>query len=311
MQEEQKTGKNFVGKTAKAIGGGVKKTVATIKMGSEKCIEKIQVAEKEALLKRYNPLFPEAYTDSNFAIPNVIVIVDDAVRKGIEVCKGAIGWISKEKGVEILHLYDEAIEFSGLKFVPTATCDTVYYVDAHNRKKFIQLDNYFNYTHEERLAELQHIAFCLGAKRYSVDVVESKRRKTKTQTKTELDASCKKIKGQISAETEVSSGYDISMMAGAKASFHGEREVVMPNLLWFAGDNNILNLIAMRCSSNDSSGLSEYNMEIRSANSASMSLSVAAKINAAIWGMGIKLSCDIKQMSEEEHNRTLIYKLEF
>ena len=43
--------------------------------------------------------------------------------------------MAKEKGVEVLHLYDEAIAFSELKFLPAATCDTVYYVDLNDKQK--------------------------------------------------------------------------------------------------------------------------------------------------------------------------------
>ncbi|MDO5413965.1 MAG: hypothetical protein Q4F78_00745 [Bacillota bacterium] len=42
-------------------------------------------------LKKYNPLFPDKYNDASFDRPNLITIVDDAVRRDIDVCEGAIG----------------------------------------------------------------------------------------------------------------------------------------------------------------------------------------------------------------------------
>lgn len=50
----------------------------------------------------------------------MIKIVDDAERRGIDVCEGAIGWLGKVANTEIMYLYDEAVEDSGLTFVPMA-----------------------------------------------------------------------------------------------------------------------------------------------------------------------------------------------
>lgn len=90
------------------------------------------MAEKnknEALLrkiKKYNPLFPETYMSEAFNLPNMIQIVDDAVRHGIDVCEGAIGWLNSESGMEVLHLYDEAVEMSRIQFVPNVECNAIY-----------------------------------------------------------------------------------------------------------------------------------------------------------------------------------------
>jgi hypothetical protein len=67
------------------------------------------------------------------------------------------------------------IPFSGLQFIPMATCDAVYYVDSFDRTKFIKADSYFKKIQEERVAELEHIACCLGAKWCYIEVVEKER----------------------------------------------------------------------------------------------------------------------------------------
>jgi len=59
-----------------------------------------------------------------------------------------------------------------LDFVPAAICDEIYYVDAHDKKRFIKLDRVFQQSHEERLAELEHIAYSLGAKYCSIEIEE-------------------------------------------------------------------------------------------------------------------------------------------
>ena len=118
------------------------------------------------------------YNYFGIKFPNLIVIVDDAVRRDEALCEGAIGWRSTVKEVEVLYLYDEFVKESGLRFVPTANCDTAYYVDPHDRSQFIRVDGLFERTQQEKLAELAHIAYCLGAKRYSVEMQEESSRKS-------------------------------------------------------------------------------------------------------------------------------------
>ena len=142
-----------------------KKAAAGAKSGMLNVMEKSKTESYARRLKKYNPLFPEQYCADTFNLPNMIQIVDDAVRRGIDVCEGAIGWLGNETGVEILHLYDEAVPFSKLQFVPSADCDAVYYVDSFDRRRFIRLDCIFSKAHEERLAELKNIAYLLGAKK--------------------------------------------------------------------------------------------------------------------------------------------------
>ena len=152
--------------TSKKVASDTKKSVGN-------AIDKAKNDSQLRKLKKLNPVFPEQYQSSEFNLPNVIMIVDDAVRKGEKLCEGAIGWLTNDTGVEILYLYDEAIEFSGLQFVPFAVCDATYCVDSFDRNKFIRTDCIFAKAHEEKIAELKHIAYCLGAKRCSIEISEA------------------------------------------------------------------------------------------------------------------------------------------
>ena len=165
-------------KSAEALSGLVQSTVdfgkkaaVGAKVGVAAMVEKSKADSYTRRMKKYNPLFPDQYKSESFNLPNIIMIVDDAVRRDIDVCEGSIGWLSKESGVEILCLYDEAITFSGIQFVPTVTCDALYYVDSFDRSKFIRTDCIFSKAHEERMAELKHIAYALGAKRCTIETM--------------------------------------------------------------------------------------------------------------------------------------------
>ena len=67
------------------------------RIASEKAVEK----RNEFLRNHYKPVFLDEFK-SGFDRPKLIVIMDEDGRKGIEVCEGAIGWMGKEKDLEVL-----------------------------------------------------------------------------------------------------------------------------------------------------------------------------------------------------------------
>ena len=171
------------GKVAVAVAGKTKEMATEIAKNTKDAVEKVKVENYNRRIKRYNPLFEEEYRSAEFCLPNVICIVDDAVRRGVDVCKGAIGWREEKRGTEVLYLYDEFVAQSGLNFIPTAVCDEVYYVDVHNRNRFIKLDCVFQQALEEKIAELEHIAYSLGAKFCSIEIDEREARHDKKEKK--------------------------------------------------------------------------------------------------------------------------------
>lgn len=266
-----------------------------------------QAKNKEALIKKLNPLFPDDYRAADFKLPNIVRIVDDAVRRGIDICEGSIGWLTAEKGVEILHLYDEAVEFSGLKFLPAATCDSIYYVDPHNRNNFISVDCYFSNMQESRLAELQHIAYSLGAKHYWVEIVESTLDKQSSFMSAKINT---KVANAAGSEEQYNATTTKSMSV-AEAAFTSGRKPVKPDLCWFANDNNVLNLIKMRCSEKSQEEITTYTIELSNSNATTMSISAAAKIDTALSNLKIGANASFSKNSEKEHNRKMYFKLEF
>ena len=112
-------------KGAEAVSGFLQKTsdkskqaIADVQAGAVAISEKSRQDSYQRRLKKYNPLFPEVFHSEEFNIPNMIMIRDDAERRGIDVCEGAIGWLGKVGGMEVLYLYDEAVQESGIKFIP-------------------------------------------------------------------------------------------------------------------------------------------------------------------------------------------------
>ena len=281
------------------------KVFADTKVGLSTMVEKQKAAQQERLLKKYNPLFPEQYNDPNFNLPNLITIVDDAVRRGIEVCEGAIGWLDNKSGTEVLFMYDEFVSSCGLQFVPVATCDATYYVDSFNRNRFIRVDCIFNKAHEERLAELEHIAFSLGAKRCSVEIVEAVSDAIEKKKSVSVSESYHGVNSTESAEQSVSSNAQAHRSGRIESEFQGHDTPTEPTLKWFAHDDTIKSLVNMRCSGDNSVKIKT--LELSGSSCATMSQKTARAIDCTL----VNGESSLESKAKKEHHSKLIYHVEF
>ena len=309
--------KEFNTKSAEALNSIVhgtkdfsKKAADSARTGIGLVIEKSKNDSYARKLKKYNPVFPSQFESDSFNIPNMIKIVDDAVRKGIDVCEGSIGWLGKESGIEVLYLYDEAIDFSKLQFVPSATCDTVYYVDSFDRKRFIRTDCIFSKAHEERIAELKHIAYSLGAKKCTIEISESLNNNSQQKRNVGFQEMYTNASGSEYAEQSIHSS-SISQRSGkVEAIFQGNVAPQMPRLKWFAHDDNINRLIEMCCNGN--MGVISETLELSGSSSATMSQSTACAIDGAIGKLGgAKSHISMDSQASKEHHSKLLFHIEF
>lgn len=284
--------------TSKKVVAGTKKSVGS-------AIEKAKNDSLMRKLKKLNPIFPEQYKGTEFNLPNIIMIVDDAVRRGNKLCEGAIGWLTNDTGVEMLCLYDEAIEFSGLQFIPAPFCDAVYYVDSFDRSKFIRTDCIFSKAHEERIAELKHIAHCLGAKRCSIEIYESEFGAQVQKRNVSANEYVYGGDAQESTETSLRKSGSDMRRGKVEIEFEGNSTCTQPELKWFSHDDNIKRLIEMRTSS--SNLVKMETLQLSGASSATMSQKTAYAIDSAVGSGNISLS----SQAEKEHQSKLIYHIEF
>ena len=304
-------------KSADALSGLVqntvdfgKKAVADAKGGVTALIDKSKAESYARRMKKYNPLFPDQYTSEDYKRPNMIMIVDDAVRRGIDVCEGAIGWTNKDSGVEVLYLYDEAIVFSGIQFVPAATCDAVYYVDSFDRNRFIRIDCIFGKAHEERMAELKHIAYSLGAKKCTIEISESSVGSHSQSRKMRLNESFKAISSSESADMTVAHTESSRRSGRIEVEFQGHNSPQKPILKWFAHDDNILRLIEMCCEGHQA--VKTETLELAGSSSATMSQKTAYAIDCAIGKIGGgKGHASMDAQAANEHHSKLVYRVEF
>ena len=290
-----------------------KKTLSDVQASAAALSEKSKQDSYLRRLRKYNPLFPDVFYGAGFNLPNMIVIRDDAERRGIDVCEGAIGWLNNESGMEVLYLYDEEVPNCGLTFVPSADCDAVYYVDSFDRTRFIRTDCIFKKAHEEKLAELKHIAHTLGAKSCTVEISESNLEMSVSKKNTSFNG------GGLFHGAKLSSAESYDQNASAKISarrsgkitstFEGSNTPKKPELKWFAHDEIICKLIDSRLNSDNS--IKSETLELDGASSATMSQKTAYAIDNAVGAMKIKGGSTMESQAVRENHSTFLFSIEF
>ena len=305
-------------KTAVAVQktAEVSKQVATnvagnVQKGAVNLSEKSKQDSYERRMKKFNPLFPEKYHSEEFNLPNMVVIVDDAERRGIDVCEGAIGWLSNQNGMEVLHLYDEYIQQSGISFVPAPICDAVYYVDRFDRNRFIQTECIFSKAHEERMAELKNIAYMLGAKRCSIEITESTLEETSSKKRVSATVGVKAIQASTGESVEQNNLFRGSAHRSGRVitEFSGSDDVKRPELKWFAYDETLKKLIDIRC--NDPHAIKSEKLVFEGTSSATMSQKTAYAIDNALSKINVGGKANMEGQATKENQSKLIFEIEF
>lgn len=289
MKEE----KNTVSENTKNVLHRVAKFGKDTIQGAHKAIEQVRKS-------KYEPVSVKEFYSGKFKLPNIVQIVDDAVWRETErerCAKGTIGWTHIDKEFEILCLYDEEVCNAGLQFIPYAECNAVYYVDNFDRSKFIRIDCIFGRSHDEKLAELKHIAHMLGAKSCSIEMAESNFERKSRSTKF--------FAGNDDASLECTENRHGRVVA----EFEGSGTPKKPQLKWFAHDDNIKRLIEMRCISRN--GIKSEVLELEGSASATLSQKTAISIDAAIKSVGVKAGFSVEKIAKKEHSSKLIYKIIF
>ena len=167
QNDDGKFNLNDVSMIAENVGNVMKKGAQTLKETTD---EKARQLE----MKTLQPIFLETLNDTDFIMPKFIRVAErDKKHAESEVCKGSIGFISDQKGLYIVNIFQDSIDLFGLTFYPDCNSE-FYYMDPSDRDAYIALDEYFNYLKQVRISELQKIAQDLGAKHFKVTYKEEK-----------------------------------------------------------------------------------------------------------------------------------------
>ena len=288
---------------APAVGLGI--AAEKVAEAANNVAGKIKEENANAQLRKHNPLFLDEFQSEDFQCPEMLTIVDDAEGKE----EGTLGWRSIEDEMEVLHLYDASIEESGFTFIPTALCHSVYYADPHNRQFYINVENLYEKMQQQKLAELADVAFCLGAKSYTIEILEEESKKVNKKRKAGIDADAAKVKVGAGAEHMKDVDEKAKRLAYQAGEFTKSRTPIVPVLCWFKEDPIINGLIKQVCETGGAMKSNELILE--GSKYAVMSQSTAAKIEGAMKKIGVKATVDLDLEAKQEFSSKIHFHLEF
>ena len=307
------------GGMAADAAGAVAKGAAGMAVAGAKAV--VDVAQKgiEDLNKFiYKPVFPDEYNSPDYKIPKMIVIKDEASRKGIDVCKGAIGWADKIGELEALCMYDDWAKTCGLSFMPTLTLDTAYYVHPFDSSKYVRVEDYITTMKKDMNAELADVAYCLGAKSCKIERTEKKSRSFHVKGHNKNSGSAPLLVDgvpvQASLEDKEKASFEYTdgseWHESFQQTFAGEAKASAPELRWYKDDSSINQLIKTRCS--EGMNVSKtYRYEITNTYSSCVGMGLAKKLDGALAAIKIgqkgKLQSDLKKDSKMEY----VYEVNF
>ena len=289
---------------AKASSMG-KKVADNVQKNAVALTEKAKADNYQRRLEKYNPLFIKEFKSKNFTMPSLIQLVDDSAVQDIDVCTGAIGWREKSNDVEILFLSIDFAAKSELEFFPALVSNSLFCSETYNESQYINVERIFGKAHEEKLAELEQIAYALGAKSCSIELVESD--DVVDSKSRDGQASMKVLKASTKEKSKNTSSH--SMSGRTVSTFSGSDTPTRPTLKWFKNDHNILNLIEMRCS--DVNAIRSRTLILEGSSSMTMEQSRARNIDIATAKIGMKLHSSMEKQHRKEYCSKLIYEVEF
>ncbi|MBQ8174581.1 MAG: hypothetical protein IJ009_04185 [Clostridia bacterium] len=289
MDKNQEKTKQSFSNVWKKMGDFGKKAAEETKKIVDQTKENIH--EKKA--KKYTVVTLSDFEKEDFKIPSIIKIEDDSANREFIEDAEAMGWIELHKEVPAFHIYSSFVEKCGLVFIPVPQRDNVYCQDNFNSKKYINSNQVFGKATEEKLAELNNIAYCLGAKSCSVEIFQAEK---------QTDSN----KMQVMKSTETGSQKSVANKKSGKriSYFEGHDEPKAPQLKWFAYDENVKNLIEMRCNK----AIKSTVLELNGSSCASMSRSIACAVDDVL-GIGGKVS--MEKQATKELNDSLLFEIEF
>ena len=324
FSEKAKSGldaaKSGAAKAKSAVSASAESFVNTIdqtgdgKLGLEDIAEiKRQSREKQrqAKLRRdlnaLNPIFIQNLSDDDFFLPKMIQLADiDKKHASSSICQGSIGHETLVKDLRIVTVYTDQLSIWDLDFYPGEN-QGFYYVDPVDPKRYISVENFFDYLRQARISELQMIAQDLGATSFKVTIREQKKTKSSKSRSLNLSGVISgvdlKAKGENQIERTALSDGEIA----AQISFEGHAPV-QPTLRYYKNEPQIKALIEMRMD-NTYNAIKEQHLTLKCAHSSGITEKTAASLSGAMKSFSVNASFALN--AQNEINQVFEYDIIF
>lgn len=292
---------------SKDLGAIVDKATNSAKDAVDKIKINLDQRKQENDLKSLKPVFVSDLNNNNFFISKLIRLTKmDTKHAESKVCQGSIGYKEIHGGLEILNIYRDNLNLFDLSFFPNKDSE-LYYVDPSDRNKYIDLEKYFVQLKQERISELERIAYDLGAKHFKVIYKEqnTSSEKNNINQKNEL----KKRKNKVDIDVKINESTDefCFIEIAAQSDFVGHKPK-KPLLRYLKDEPHISNLIEMRMNEDP---ITHKKMEINFIESSGIKINDAIKIDMALKAMKFQNNTSIVKEVKKESRRLFEYEIDF
>ena len=257
--------------------------------------------QQERDLKTLRPIFESTLSDTDFFVSKL-----DKKHAESKVCQNSIGHIDTYGGLEVINIYRDKVKYFGLTFFPNNDAE-LYYVDPTDHERYIELDNYFSQLKNERISELERIAFDLGAKHFKVLYKEQTISSSKVNVNHKSKLNILKSGANSDVDINVSTDKFCSVEIAAQSDFIGHKPQE-PVLRYLKHEPHILNLIDLRM---NEAPITHKKMEIKLIESSGIKTNDAVKIDAAIKAMRFESRTSIVAEVNQESQRSFEYEIDF
>ena len=299
----------------------VDKATNTAKNVSEKVADKAEHAKAERSIKHNSPVYLRDIRAKGFHLPEMLHLVDNDERYKDPLFKSAIGFREDVKDVTaICVLTKKAADLFGITLLP-AVDEGAYIQDPYNPRRYILVNDYFDYMRQKRIDELAEIAQKLGAKHIKISLNEEKTFSTKKTKSGQVKANAR----DGSKKRELASGYaEISADKTTEEKKYNQVEVLRemnfpggdpqePQLTIFR-NQQMESLIRMRLDEENRLN-DKYIVKMKFLTSADYSEKKALSINAAVKKWNLATDGAAKAMStsavKEAQKLEIEYQIEF
>ena len=162
------------------------------------------------------------------------------------------------------------------------------------------------------MAELEHIAYCLGAKRCTIDISEADADSSQQAKSAQISSGLKfsSFTGNVSGSNSVARTGTSQRTGRIELEFQGSDHPTLPTLKWFAHDDIIKQLIETRCESKNA--IKAKTLHLSGSSSATMSQKTACAIDGVVSKAGkIGVQSSMNAQAAKEHQSTLHFYIEF
>ena len=301
-------GVEFIGDAAKVAVKLADNQLKQAKSVFNKLGKDYDEAKSRRNLEKYQPIFFDEIENGEIQYPNMINIVEYDKRMSIEECRGAVGYRDNIKNVEMIGIYkNDVAKYNGIEFYPDASA-SVYYVHPFQKNKYIEVFEYFKYLKEAKVAELENIAQKLGAKHFTVKILEESISNEKIKNKGSASIGVQKDKAGVEVEQNSSEKRYEYMGITAENRFPGKNPEE-PELIFWSNNESIKNLVKQRLDKDNPITSKSFTLDYNT--SSGIKEKEAAKIDGVLKVLKFKAAGSIEKEAQKESKRRFEYTIEF